>query len=317
VTRYALRRIALGVATLFIVSVIVFTLSQLVGDPAQAVLGRDAQIPSLLHAKRAQLGLDRSAVSQYLDWLGSLVRGDPGNSFTTGQPLGPLVAARLVNSLFLVLIAAVVAVPVALLTGAWAAWRHNGLVDTVATSGSLVLAAIPEFVVGTTLVVVFATSVFDVLPAVSSVRGETRPWDDLRGMVLPAITLALAAIPYIFRAVRQSMTDVLGREYIESARLRGVSSPRLMWRHVTPNATAATLNVVALSLAYMVTGVVVVEEVFNYPGIGSALVDAISAHNVPMVQCIAMICAAVFVVANVAADLGAAMLTPRLRTTMR
>ncbi len=316
IARFVLRRVALGVVTLLIVSVLVFLLTQVLGDPARAVLGRDAQIPTALEAKRAELGLDRPALEQYASWLWNLVRGDPGVSYSNGQPVGALVVDRIENSVVLVLGAAAVGIPVALVVGVYSAAKRDRAFDTGATYVTLLLSAIPEFVLAMVLVVLFSVGVFHVLPAVSEVRGETRPWDDLDGMILPIATLALVVVPYVVRSTRASLVEVLESEYVEMAELNGLPARTIAWRHALPNSLGSTLQVVALSLAYLASGIVVVEKVFNYPGVGSALVDAISAHNVPVVQFIAMFIATVYVTCNVLADVAAVLVTPRLRTTL-
>jgi peptide/nickel transport system permease protein len=316
VAKLILRRIAFGAITLFVVSVLVFLLTQSRGDPARAILGRDARIPEALEAKRVELGLDRPVINQYFGWLGGMVRGDPGASYTNGQPIIDFIGDRMRNSLFLMLCASIVAIPVSLLIGAYSAVRRDKAFDTGSTFAMLTLAAIPEFVIGTILVVVFSVTFFQVLPAVSAVRGDTEPWDDMAGMVLPTVTLALIVMPYIVRSTRASMVEVLETEYIEAARLNGLTSRTLVWRQALPNAIGSTVQVVALALAYMGGGVVIVEKVFNYPGIGTALVNAITAHDVPVVQFISILIATLYIVCNTVADIGTILVTPRLRTSL-
>ena len=314
VAKLILRRIAFGAVTLFVVSVLVFLLTQSLGDPARAVLGRDAQIPEALQAKRLELGLNQPLINQYFGWLGGLVRGDPGESYTNGQPIIDFIGDRMRNSLFLMFCAAIVAIPLSLLIGAYSAVRRDKAFDAGSTYAMLMLASIPEFVLGTILVVVFSVTFLHVLPAVSSVRGDTEPWDDMAGMVLPTVTLALIVMPYLVRSTRASMVEVLETDYIETARLNGLTSRTLVWRQAVPNAIGSTLQVIALGLAYMGGGVVIVEKVFNYPGIGTALVDAITAHDVPVVQFIAILIATLYIVCNTLADIGTILVTPRLRT---
>jgi peptide/nickel transport system permease protein len=308
------RRIAFGVLTLFVVSVLVFLLTHALGDPAAASLGRDAQQPAVLAARRAELGLDRPLVAQYGDWLGGVLTGDLGRSYVNGRPVGADLRPRVVNSLLLMAAAAAVALPSSLLIGVHAARRRDRAFDRTTNGLTLVLAAIPEFVLATLLVIVFSVGVFELLPAVSSVRGTTRPWDDLDGMVLPTLTLALVAVPYVVRSTRAAMIEVLDSDYIEMARLNGIPARTVLWRHALPNTVGPTIQVVALSLAFMAGGVVVVERVFNYPGVGAALVEAIDAHDVPVVQAIAMSVAVLYVALNTLADVGTVLVTPRLRT---
>jgi peptide/nickel transport system permease protein len=316
IVRFVAKRVALGALTLLAASLLVFMLTHALGDPAEAVLGRDARQPAVLEAKRAELGLDRPLPAQYGDWLWAAVRGDFGDSYSTGEPIRAEMTERLGNSLVLMLCGAVLGIPAALWLGCYSALRRDRAFDTVTNHTALVLAAIPEFVIATVLVAVFSVGVFEILPAVSSVRGATRPWNDLDGMVLPSVTLALITIPYVLRSIRASIIEVLDSGYVTSSRLNGLSARTVLWRQALPNAAGPTLQVIALSLAYISGGVVVVEKVFNYPGIGTALVDAIATHNVPVVQFIAIVIAAIYVTCNTLADIGTVLTTPRLRTAL-
>ncbi len=316
IARFVIRRLALGAFTLLAVSIIVFLLTQALGDPATAVLGRDAHQPALLAAKRSELGLERPLPAQYWEWLRGAVSGDVGTSYASGRPIWPDLVDRAQNSLVLMAAAALIAIPVALIVGVHAARRRDRSFDHGASTVALVLTAIPEFVLATGLVALFAVGVFHVLPAVSSVRGDTRPWDDLAGMVLPTVTLALAAVPYVLRATRASMIEVLESDYVEMAALNGLDDRAIAWRQAFPNAVGPILQVIALSIAFMAGGGVVVEQVFGYPGVGSALVEAVSSHDVPKVQAIALFVAALYVACNTLADIGTVLVTPRLRTTL-
>lgn len=316
ITRFVLRRLAFGVLTLLVVSVIVFLLTHALGDPAATLLGRDAQQPALLAGKRRQLGLDRPLPTRYWDWLRGALTGDLGTSYASGRPIGPDLVERVANSLVLMAASALVAMPLAVAVGVHAARRRGAGFDRGAHAASLVLVAIPEFVLATVLVALFSVGVFELLPAVSSVRGDTRPWDDRAGMVLPTVTLALAAVPYVVRSTRASMIEVLESDYIEMAALNGIGDRSIAWRQALPNAIGPTLQVIAFSLAFMAGGVVVVEQVFDYPGIGSALVDAVASHDVPAVQAISLFITALYIACNTVADIGAVLVTPRLRTTL-
>ncbi len=316
IAKFVLRRVLYGLLTLFIISVLVFLLTQTLGDPARAILGREARSPEALAGKRAELGLNRPAINQYFGWLWNLIRGDPGTSYVNGKPLWSFLGERVVNSFFLVFLAALASIPLSLALGAFSAWRRDKAFDTGTSYATLALAAVPEFVVATFLVLMFSIKVWHLFDAVSNVRGRTRPWDDLGGMILPVATLTLVVVPYVVRATRASMVEVLESDYVEMARLKGMSARTVLWRHALPNALGPTFQVIALSLAYLFGGVVVVEKVFNYPGIGSALIEAIPTHNVPVVQFIAMLIATVYVVCNLAADIGTILVTPRLRTRL-
>jgi peptide/nickel transport system permease protein len=315
--KFVLRRAAFGVLTLFIVSVVVFALTQaLPSDPAQRILGREATEESLA-AKRAELGFDQPAVEQYTDWLGGLLTGDPGNSYSNGQPIMDFLGDRIGNSLFLMGVAALVSIPLSMAIGAYAALRRDRAFDSASSAGTLIIAGMPDFVIGTLLIVLFATNVFHVLPATVRIRPGDPPWSDWKGLVLPVATLTLAVVPYVTRVMRASTIEVLESDYVEMARLKGIPERTVLWRHALPNAIGPTLQVIALNIAYLVAGVVLVETLFNYTGIGLALVDAAREANLPVVQFLAMLIAAIYVVTNLLADVGTILVTPRLRTRLR
>ena len=314
---FLLRRVALGVLTIAIASLAVFAATQaLPGDPARARLGKDAT-PASLAALREQLGLGRPVIQQYTDWVTGLLHGDLGNSLISGHPIWDDLGDRVQNSAFLVLVAALISIPLSLVIGAYAALYRDSVVDTVSGVVLLVLAAMPEFVVGLLLVAVFATTVFTVLPAVSIIAPGTAPYADLSKIWLPAFTLVLAVAPYVARIMRASMVEVLESEYVEMARLKGLPERTVVWRHAVPNALGPTFQVIALNLAYLAGGVIVVESIFNYPGIGIALRDAVLNRDFTTVQAVAMLIAVVYVVTNLLADVATILVTPRLRTGLR
>ena len=312
-----IQRLALGLLTLWLISLIVFAaLLALPGDAATAILGREAT-PDRVAALRDQLNLDDSVVSQYLQWIGGVVTGSFGTSAATQQPVSELLDARVGNSLFLVFVAAIFAIPLSIGLGVWMAMRRDRPVDHVGSTLSLILAALPEFVIGIGLILLFATSVFNWFPAVSLIPPEERAWDVPDAVVLPAATLVLAVVPYISRIMRGSMVEVLESEYVTMARLKGLPEREVIWRHAVPNAIVPAIQVTALQLAWMAGGVVVVEFVFSYPGIGQALVDAVGNRDMPVVQTVTMLGAAIYVLLNLAADLLTIMVTPKLRTAAR
>jgi peptide/nickel transport system permease protein len=315
--KFVLRRAAFGVLTLFIVSVVVFALTQaLPSDPAQRILGRDATEESLA-AKRAELGFDKPAVEQYTDWLGGLLTGDPGNSYSNGQPIMDFLGDRIGNSLFLMAVAALVSIPLSIAIGAYAALRRDHAFDHASSIGTLIVGGMTEFVIGTLLIVFFATNVFHVLPATVRIRPGEPPWSDWKGLVLPIAALTLAVVPYVSRVMRASTIEVLESDYVEMARLKGIPERTVLWRHALPNAVGPTFQVIALNIAYLAGGVVIVETLFNYTGIGLALVDAAREANLPVVQFLAMVIATIYVVTNLLADVGTILVTPRLRTRLR
>lgn len=311
---FVLRRVALGLLTLVIASLTVFAATQaLPGDPARARLGKDAT-PASLAALREELGLERPVVQQYTDWVTGLLHGDLGTSLISSKPIWDDLDDRVQNSAFLVLVAALISIPLSLIIGAYAALYRDRAFDSVSGVVLLVLAAMPEFVVGLLLVAGFATTVFTLLPAVSIIPPGTPPYDDLSKIWLPTITLVLAVAPYVARIMRASMVEVLESEYVEMARLKGLPERTVVWRHAVPNALGPTFQVIALNLAYLAGGVIIVESVFNYPGIGIALRDAVLNRDFTTVQAVAMLIAAVYVLTNLLADIATILVTPRLRT---
>jgi len=315
--RILLRRLVLGAVTLLLVSGLVFGTTQaLPGDAAMAILGKTAT-PARLASLRARLHLNEPVWRQYTGWLGRAMIGDFGRSLATEQPVARLIGNRIGNSAFLVGLSAIIAIPLSLLIGLVSAVRRDGLVDHVLTIASLVLAAVPEFVIGIALILVFATGVFHVLPAVSMLSDSRPIWDQLNQTILPAATLDLAVIPYMARIMRASMIEVMESEYVQMARLKGLPRRTVVLRHALPNAVVPFVQVSALQLAWLAGGVVVVEFVFRYPGIGAALIDAVSNRDLPVVQALTLLIGVVYVLLNLIADIATILLTPRLRTALR
>ncbi|MFL6041805.1 MAG: ABC transporter permease [Gaiellales bacterium] len=311
---FIVRRILLGLLVLALVSVVVFAATQaLPGDPARAILGRSAT-PTSLKALRDQLGLDQPVLQQYWDWVTGLLHGDFGTSLAAQIPVSDLLGERLVNSAFLVFTAGIISIPLSILIGAYAALRRDRLFDTTSSIVTLLFAAVPEFVVGVALVVLFATTVFEWLPAVSLIPPQDKPWQHPKELILPTLTLVIAVTPYVARIMRASMIEVLESEYVEMARLKGVPERLVIRRHALPNALGPSFQVIALNLAYLAGGVIVVEFVFNYAGIGGALRDAVFQRDLPVVQTLAMLIATLYVILNLLADIATILVTPRLRT---
>jgi peptide/nickel transport system permease protein len=315
ITAFIVRRLLLGLLVLFLVSVLVFVSTQALGDPARAILGRNAT-PEALAALQQQLNLDQSVLGQYFSWIGGVLKGSLGTSLAAQEPVSTLLGPRLVNSGVLVLWAAVVSIPISVALGAWSALKREKAFDNVSSNLMLVLAALPEFVVAVALVILFATTVFHWLPAISSVPPGSHPWDDPKILILPVATLVIAVAPYVARIMRASMVEVLESDYVEMARLKGLSERTVLVRHALPNAIGPVFQVIAINLAYLAGGVVVVEYVFNYPGVGSALQEAVVNHDLPVVQALAMLIAAIYVVLNLMADVATILVTPRLRTQL-
>jgi peptide/nickel transport system permease protein len=317
-TRFLIRRVLLGILILFLVSVVVFVATQtLPGNAAQAALGRQAT-PARLKALTDQLHLNQSAFAQYWHWLKNIVTGNLGISAAAQEPVSEVITAPLLNSAFLVAISAIVAIPLSIALGVWMAVKRDKPTDHILSTGTLVLAALPEFVIGIGLALLLATNyVWRVLPGVSIIPPGEHAWDVPKVVVLPALTLILAVTPYISRIMRASMVEVLHSDYVTMARLKGLSNRTVIWRHAVPNAIVPAIQVSALQLAYMAGGVVIVEYVFSYNGIGSQLVTAVTNRDIPTVQALVMIIGAVYVIVNLIADLLTIVVTPRLRTAGR
>jgi peptide/nickel transport system permease protein len=316
IAAFIVRRLLLGVLVLVLVSILVFVATQALGDPVRAILGRDAT-PDRIATLRKTLHLDKSLLAQYFSWAGGFLHGDLGNSLAAQEPVTKLLGPRLLNSSILVLIAAVISIPLSIALGSWAALKREKAFDTISSNLMLVLAALPEFVVAVLLVIVFATTVFSqFLPATSPIDIGQKPWDVPKELILPAATLVIAVAPYVARIMRASMVEVLESDYVEMARLKGLPERTVLVRHALPNAIGPVFQVIAINLAYLAGGVVVVEYVFNYSGIGSALQGAVVDHDVPVVQALAMLIAGVYVLLNLLADVATILVTPRLRTRL-
>ena len=316
ILKLILRRLMLGIATLVVVSLAVFLLTNVLGDPVKRMLGRGA-LPDVVVARRAELGLDRPLTTRYFEWVKGLLTGDPGKSYANSAPVWGLLKDRVNNSLFLMAIASAISVPLSLFIGAYTALRRDKWFDRVMSNQLLILAAMPEFVVGALLTVLFATNIWHLVPSVSRIRPGQSPWSDLDGLVLPVLTLVFAVTPHVGRTMRAAMIDVLESDYVEMARLKGLPERSVLWRHAFPNALGPTLQVIALNIAYLAGGVVIVESLFNFRGIGIALRDAIPEANAPVVQFIAMFIATIYVISNLFADIATILVTPRLRTRLQ
>jgi len=313
---FVVRRVLLGLLTLVVVSIVIFAATQaLPGDAARAILGRNAT-PDSLRALRHQLGLNKPVLTQYADWLKGLLTLNPGTSVAAGQPVTTVIGSALLNSAFLMLCAAIVAIPLALVIGAWSAIRRDRRVDVASSLVLLVFAALPEFVVGIALVLLFGTVVFQWLPPTALIPPSSHPWHYLRELIMPVVTLAIAVVPYIARFMRASLIEVLESDYVEMARLKGLPERTVVLRHAIPNAIVPSIQAIALTLAYLAGGIVAVEFVFSYPGIGAKLVDAVSNRDMPVAQTISLLIAAVYVVVNLIADVLTILVSPRVRTAL-
>jgi peptide/nickel transport system permease protein len=308
-------RVALGLLTIFAVSIVIFLATQaLPGNAAYAVLGHSAT-PQRLQALEAQLHLNRPLTSQYGSWIGGVLQGNFGTSLANGEKVSSLIGPRLENSAVLVIGAGIVGTLIAGILGLIAAARRDKLFDHIASVIALTITALPEFVVAIALVILFSVNVFHIFPAVSTIPPGTSPLSDLNALILPIATLSLVIAPYIFRMVRGAMIEALESDYVEMAELKGISRGRVLVVHALPNSLPPVIQVVGLNLLYLAGGIVVVEYVFNYPGIGAALVDAVSNRDIPTIQFIVLILAAFYVFVNITTDVIALLASPRRRAT--
>ncbi|KHF42803.1 ABC transporter permease [Saccharomonospora viridis] len=313
-TRLILRRLLASIVVLWSVTLLVFVATLLLpGDPARAILGQQAT-PERIAALREQLGLDDPVWQRYLDWLGGVLTGDLGTSTATQGSVNELLADRIPASGLLLVAAAVLSTVAGLLLGTWSALRRGRTADHTVSALSLVVAALPEFVIGVALVVVLSTTVFRVLPSVTLTRPDEPVWAHPEQLVLPVLTLALVVTPYITRMMRATMSEVLDSGYVEMARLKGLPERVVLTRHALPHAIGPVAQVVALQLAWLAGGVVVVEFLFRYPGIGAALIDAVNNRDVEVVQAITLLIAGVYVVVNLIADVLGVLVDPKQRT---
>ena len=306
------QRLGLGLVTLFIISILIFFAVELLpGDLAEAILGQ-AATEETVAAMREQLGLDRPALVRYFEWLGGTVTGDFGSSLVTGERVSSAISDRFINTLALAAYAAVIAIPVSIVLGVTVALLRNSIFDRVANVATLTSISSPEFFLGYILIL-FLSVKTGWFPALASQTSGMSFGDYLYRTFLPALTLVLVVTAHMMRMTRASIINLLASPYIEMARLKGVPPWKVIVRHALPNALAPIINVVALNLAYLITGVVLVEVVFVYPGIGQLLVDAVAKRDFPIVQACCLIFAATFILLNLAADVGSILTNPRLR----
>ncbi|MDA2803537.1 ABC transporter permease [Nocardiopsis suaedae] len=310
------RRLLSAAGTVLLASVLVFAAVQLLpGDVATQVLGQDAT-PEAVAALRDQLDLNRPAVLRFAEWLAGAVRGDFGTSLVSGEPVSGALWLHLRNTLLIAAATVAVAVTSSIVLGVVAGLYRDRWPDTLISSLTLAGMSVPEFVVATLLVMALSISV-PVLPAVV-LDGASAPVADLLpAVVLPTVALSVVMTAYIVRMTRTSVIDVMASEFVTTARLKGLGAWRVVVRHALPSALLPTLNVIAMNVAWLVGGVVVVENVFNYPGIGKLMLESVHSRDLPVLQAVAVVGAAVYVLCNLAADLAAMALNPRLRTGER
>ena len=311
--RILLRRLVMAVLTLIFVAIVVFGVTEaLPGDACTAYLGKLAQGERLSNCQSG-LGLDQSAVERFLDWSGRAIQGDFGDSLKRKRPISEIIAPRFRNTVILGTSAALIGIPLAILLGVIAGIYRERFPDHIVSGIALLAMTIPEFVIATVLIFIFAINL-QWFPAVTILPTEASVARILPNIILPMITLAFVMTAHILRITRASVIDTLSSEFVKMATLKGVPFRRIVFRHMLPSALPPTINIVALTMAWLLSGVVVIEKVFNYPGLGTLIIQSIFDRDLPLVQAIALMFAVMYLVVNLIADFLVILLNPRLRT---
>jgi len=306
------RRLGLGLLTLWAVSILIFAGTEILpGDVASAILGQ-SRTPEAEKAIRDSLGLNRPAPVRYADWLYHFVQGDVGKSLANQRDIAPEIRARLANTMFLAAVAACVSVPLSIFLGLIAAIRQNSFFDRFINAVTLMTISVPEFFIGY-LLIIFISVRLDWFPSLAMVSDDMSFGERLYTVALPAATLVMVVLAHMMRLTRAAVISVLSSPFIEMAILKGIPKWRIVLEHALPNALAPIINVVAVNMAYLIVGVVVVEVVFVYPGMGQLMVDSVSKRDVPVVQTCGLIFASAYVLLNMIADLLGILSNPRLR----
>lgn len=312
IARLVLQRLLIGLLLLLAVSALIFAGTEILpGDVAQSILGQSAT-PEALANLRRDMGLDEPALTRYTHWLAGAVRGDLGSALTNGADIADSIGKRLYNTLFLASVAAIIAVPLAILLGLLAVRFRNRWPDKLISGSTLAFISLPEFFVGY-LLIYFVAVKLGWFPSVATVFDSMSFGERLNAVALPAATLTLVVLAHMMRMTRAAILNVMQSAYIETAELKGLSSLRIIATHALPNAIAPIANVVMLNLAYLIVGVVVVEVIFVYPGMGQYLVDHVSKRDVPVVQACGLIFASFYIGLNMVADIISIVANPRVR----
>ncbi len=306
-----LQRIGLGVVTLFGISLMIFFAMEILpGDLAQETLGQSAT-PEAVAALRAELGLDQPAITRFFQWFSGILHGDLGTSLANKRDISELLVSRFKNTLALASYSAVIAVPVAVTLGLLAALYRGSIFDRTVNVLSLSAVSLPEFFIAY-LLIFFLSAKFGLFPSISNVSADTSFSEYMHRAFLPALTMALVVTAHMMRMTRAAIINLLASPYIAMARLKGASPMRIILIHALPNALAPIINVVSLNLAYLITGVVLVEIVFVYPGLGQLIVDSVSKRDIPVVQATCLVFATVYITLNLTADVLSIATNPRL-----
>ena len=310
-------RLLSGVLVVFVISLIVFIATQaLPSDPARVILGPEAP-EATVQILREQLGLNDPILIQYWHWLSQLLQGNFGRSIDSNVPVVQIVQNYFGNTVALTILVIVITVPISVVLGVWLSLRRDSKLDRIIVSSSILFKAVPGFVIAIWLMMFFSTSILHILPAASLLIPEQSAFSQIEFLVLPILTLALSLIPYLMRLVRGSMIDALESDYVTSARLRGIPERRIIWKHVLPNALVPVVQGTALTIRVLLSGALIIEVVFSYPGIGNALNAAIELRYIPTIQAIVLLLTICVVAVNLIADLITTLLTPKIRTAKR
>lgn len=309
--KMVIQRLGLGAATLFVVSILIFSAVELLpGDLAQEMLGQAATTETLA-AFRKEVGLDQPPITRYVNWLGGILQGDFGKSLANKREISELIGSRLGNTIFLATLAAVISVPLSIFLGVLAALYRNSWFDRSINVVTLSSISFPEFFIAY-LLILFLSVQAGIFPSLSNISPDADFFDRVYRSLLPALTLTLVVIAHMMRMTRAAIVNLLASPYIEMARLKGIPPMKIITHHALPNALAPIINVIALNLAYLITGVVVVEVVFVYPGLGQLLVDSVAKRDITVVQASCMIFATAFILLNLIADILSIATNPRL-----
>jgi len=307
-----IKRILMGFLTIFVISVLIFAcVEMLPGDLATAILGQEAT-PETVAAFRRELKLDLPPHVRYFAWLGDFMKGDLGTSLANKRPVTELITWRFANTIFLAASAAVVAVPVSIFLGILSALYRNSFFDRFISMATLSTISFPEFFVAYILIALLSVQ-WIVFPSISNINDQMSFGQKIYSIILPCLTLTLVVMAHMMRQTRAAIINILASPFIEMARLKGIKRMRIIVLHAFPNALSPVINVVAINLAYLIVGVVIVEVVFVYPGLGQLLVDSVSKRDIPVVQASGLIFAAVYVSLNLLADVASILTNPRMR----
>lgn len=312
VGKLILTRLLYAIATLFAVSIIVFAAVEILpGDAATRILGRSAT-PEALAVIRSQLGYDQPAIMRYFDWLFGVMRGDLGVSIISQRSVNDIVMPRLANTAILTICAFLLSLPLSLLPAAVQALKPGSMADNILSGINFVLLAIPDYLMASIMLILFVVT-FPILPSTSLVTDDSGLLDWALALIMPTVVLAISIAIYTIRLLRDGLIDVFSRDYVRMAELKGMPLRVVLWRHAFPNALGPTLNAMALNIAYLVGGVLIVERVFSFPGFGNVMISSLQTKDAPVIEATVLIAAMIYITANTLADIGTILATPKLR----